>query len=126
MPPNIDPLFVSVETEQSKASTPVGPPLMIPLPRTVIEPPVLRIVPEWTVEMVCGSPLQATAAPGAPSAASATSDAPASKAPREPRPPAAVKELDEYGSLCELGLRLFAPMTTVPPNLSELILSAPH
>jgi hypothetical protein len=41
-----------VETEQDEAFTPVGPPFIVPLPRTVIDPPVLKIGPETIVEMV--------------------------------------------------------------------------
>jgi hypothetical protein len=84
--PLIDPLFISVETEQDKAFTPVGPPLMVPLLRTVIAPSVLKIGPKTAVEMVWSAPLQASAEPGAPIAASAMSEAPASSAVREPRP----------------------------------------
>jgi hypothetical protein len=51
-PPNIDPLFASVEIEQDEAVTPVGAPLMVPLARTVIEPPVLEIGPGTVVEIV--------------------------------------------------------------------------
>ena len=83
LPPNIDPLFASVEIEQDRASTPVGPPLMIPLPVTVIEPPVLKIGPDTVPEKVWGLRLHACAAPGAPSAAIAMSEAPASSAARE-------------------------------------------
>jgi hypothetical protein len=38
--------------EQDEAIMPVGPPLMVPLLRTFIEPPVLEIGPETVVEIV--------------------------------------------------------------------------
>jgi hypothetical protein len=83
-PPSIDPWFVSSETEQDEALTPVGRPLMIPLLRTSIEPPVLEIGPETVVEIVWSRSLQAArAAPGSPSAASAKAEAPASSVARE-------------------------------------------
>jgi hypothetical protein len=80
----IDPLFASVEIEQDKEFTPVGTPLTLPLPVTVIAPPLLKIVPIVGAEMVRGAGIQAAhAAPGAPSAASTMSEAEASSAGRE-------------------------------------------
>jgi hypothetical protein len=77
-------LFVSVEIEQDEALTPVGPPLMVPLLRILIEPPVLEIGPETVVETVVFVPLQeALAAPGRPNAVRAMNEAEASSAARE-------------------------------------------
>jgi hypothetical protein len=90
--PLIDPLFISVETEQVGASTPSGLPAMEPLLVTVIAPPLLRTGPPVGVEMVWGVGTQARATSGAPNAASAISEAPASSAAlKRPSFPALVK-----------------------------------
>jgi hypothetical protein len=81
--------LASVVIAQLKASTPSppGPPVMLPLPVTVIAPPLLKIGPEIGVAMVWGDGRQAArATPDAPSAASAKAEAPASSAARETRP----------------------------------------
>jgi hypothetical protein len=70
-----------VEIEQSKAVTPVGPPLTTPWIKTVIDPPVPRMGPGTGVLMGGTlSPLQAQALSDAASAAITISEAPASNA----------------------------------------------
>ena len=97
----IAPLFVSVEMEQETASTPSGPPEMLPVLVTVILPPVLRIGPGVGKTIVWFSPLHAArAAPGAASVASAMSEAPASSAARERPALAGVKGSAGWGPLC--------------------------
>ncbi len=60
---------------------------MLPLPVTVMAPPLLEIGPETGVAMIWGDGLQAArATPDAPSAARAKAEAPASSAARETRP----------------------------------------
>jgi len=81
--------LVSVVIGHFRASTPSppGPPEMLPLPVTVMEPPLLEIGPEVGVAMIWGDGTQAAlATPDAPSAASAKAEAPASSAARETRP----------------------------------------
>ncbi len=56
---------------------------MLPLPVTVMAPPLLEIGPETGVAMIWGDGTQsARATPDAPSVASAKADAPASSAAR--------------------------------------------
>ena len=60
---------------------------MLPLPVTVMAPPLLTTGPEVGVAMIWGDGTQAArATPDAPSAASAKTEAPASSAARETRP----------------------------------------
>jgi hypothetical protein len=86
----IEPLLLSVVIEQFAANTPSAPPPMLPLPVTVMAPPLLRIGPVTGPEMVRGEGTQAAcASPDAPSDASAMSEADASSPGRE-RPTLAV------------------------------------
>ncbi len=81
--------LVSAVIAQLKASTPSppGPPVMLPLPVTVIAPPLLSTGPEVGVSMIWSDGTQAArATPDTPSAASAKAEAPASSAAREIRP----------------------------------------
>jgi hypothetical protein len=57
---------------------------MLPLPVTVIAPPLLKIGPEVGVAMICADGTRAACAtPDAPSTTSAKAEAPASSAVRE-------------------------------------------
>jgi hypothetical protein len=75
---------------------------MLPLPVTVMGPPLLEIGPEVGVAMIWGDGRQpARATPGAPSAASAKADAPASSAAREFLSGENQEAADEFAALAE-------------------------
>jgi hypothetical protein len=79
--------LVSLVIGQLRALTPSGPPEMLPLPVTVMAPPLLKIGPDIGVAMVWSDGTQAArATPAAVSAASAKAEAPASSAARETGP----------------------------------------